>query len=138
MMRVRDESFMFRRPRMGHSGLLSSGSPPPPPAKVEFIVPGSAPDGIQVTYGPGGTRLSGPPVPGGDGGDDHIVRRQRRVLRPERPPPGDRDIACKTVATGPATSRDDHRRSNHLCGGRRRQEPAPWLASTPMLAIPEA
>jgi len=63
-MRVRDESFMFRRFRMGHSGLLSSRSPPPP-AKAGFIVSGAAPDGIQVTYGPGGTQLSGPPVPGG-------------------------------------------------------------------------
>jgi hypothetical protein len=91
-----------------------------PPAKVEFHRPGVGTGRDPGHYGPGGTRLSGPPVPGG--GDDHIVRRQRRVLRPERPSPGDGDIACKTVATGPATSRDDHRRSNHLCGGPGRQE----------------
>ena len=138
MMRVRDESFMFRRrPRMGHSGLLSSRSPPPP-AKVEFIVPGSAPDGIQVTYGPGGTRLSGPPVPGGtaamtisfdasaayyalnahlQGTGTSRARPWRRVRRPAAMT----TAGVTTSAAAPAA-----------------RKPAPWLAITPMLAIPEA
>ena len=130
MMRVRDESFMFRRPRMGHSGLLSSRSPPPP-AKVEFIVPGSAPDGIQVPYGPGGTRLSGPPVPGGTAAMTISFDASAAYYALNAHLQGDGDIACKTVATGPATGRDDHRRSNHLCAGPGRQEAAPWLAIMP-------
>lgn len=37
-----------------------SSSGPAPATKVEFVVSGSAPDGIDITYGPSGTNLSGP------------------------------------------------------------------------------
>ena len=115
---------------MGHSGLLSSRSPPPP-AKVEFIVPGSAPDGIQVPYGPGGTRLSGPPVPGGTAAMTISFDASAAYYALNAHLQGDGDIACKTVATGPATGRDDHRRSNHLCAGPAARKPRPGWRSCP-------
>ena len=67
---------------------------------VEFIVSGSAPDGIDITYGPAGTKLSGPSVlqrtakmtVSFDPGALHYVLRAQLH--------GDGDITCKIVVTG--------------------------------------
>lgn len=74
---------------------------PNAPTKVEFIVSGSAPDGIDITYGPAGSNLAGPSVLAGtttmtvnfDPNADYYAMNAQLQ--------GDGDITCKIVATGP-------------------------------------
>jgi hypothetical protein len=81
----------------------ASASLPAPaaPTKVEFIVSGSAPDGIDITYGPSGSNLSGPSeldgtatmtVPFNPDADYYAMNAQLQ---------GGGDITCKIVVTGP-------------------------------------
>ena len=85
------------------SALASATASPSPvaPTKVEFIVSGSAPDGIDITYGPSGTNLSGPSsldgkatmsVPFDAGASFYALNAQLQ---------GAGSITCKIVATGP-------------------------------------
>jgi hypothetical protein len=92
----------------GSASAPASGSPPPPasptpppPTKVEFIVSGSAPDGIQITYGPGGTQLSGPSVLDGTATMTVSFDANASYYALNAQLQGDGDITCKIVATGP-------------------------------------
>lgn len=78
-----------------------SSSGPAPATRIEFIVSGSAPDGIDITYGPSGSDLSGPSsldgtakmsVPFDASADYYALSAQLQ---------GGGDITCKIVATGP-------------------------------------
>lgn len=89
-------------PASGPASAAAPASPtPPPPTKVEFIVSGSAPDGIDITYGPAGSNLSGPSVLDGtakmtmtfDASTDYYAMNAQLQ--------GDGSITCKIVATGP-------------------------------------
>lgn len=89
------------------NGTLCQASAPSPsntpasPTKVEFIVSGTAPDGIDITYGPSGTNLSGPSTLDGtatmsvpfDGSADYYALNAQLQ--------GDGSITCKIVVTGP-------------------------------------
>jgi hypothetical protein len=74
---------------------------PPPPTKVEFIVSGSAPDGIQITYGPAGTQLSGPSVLNGTVTMSVPFDAAALYYALNAQLQGDGHITCKIVATGP-------------------------------------
>jgi hypothetical protein len=92
----------------GSASVPASGSPPPPasptpppPTKVEFIVSGSAPDGIDITYGPGGTQLSGPSVLDGKATTSVAFDPGASYYALNAQLQGDGSITCKIVATGP-------------------------------------
>jgi len=77
---------------------------PAPPTKVEFIVSGTAPDGIDITYGPAGSNFSGPSTLDGtatmsvpfDGSADYYALNAQLQ--------GGGSITCKIVVTGPGDS----------------------------------
>jgi hypothetical protein len=68
---------------------------------VEFIVSGSAPDGIDITYGPGGTNLSGPSVLDGTATMTVTFDASASYYALNAQLQGDGSITCKIVATGP-------------------------------------
>lgn len=79
----------------------SPSSTPASPTKVEFIVSGSAPDGIDITYGPSGSNFEGPStldgtatmsVPFDGTADYYAIDAQLQ---------GSGSITCKIVVTGP-------------------------------------
>ena len=74
---------------------------PPPPTKVEFIVSGSAPDGIDITYGSAGTNLSGPSVLDGTSTMSVPFDASASYYAMNAQLQGDGDVTCKIVATGP-------------------------------------
>ena len=74
---------------------------PATPTKVEFVVSGSAPEGIDITYGPSGSNFAGPStldgtarmsVPFDANADYYSMNAQLQ---------GDGSITCKIVVTGP-------------------------------------
>jgi hypothetical protein len=79
----------------------SPSSTPASPTKVEFIVSGTAPDGIDITYGPDGSQFSGPSTLDGtatmsvpfDGSAEYYALNAQLQ--------GSGSITCKIVATGP-------------------------------------
>ena len=79
----------------------SPSSTPASPTKVEFIVSGTAPDGIDITYGPSGSDFQGPSTLDGtatmsvpfDGSADYYALNAQLQ--------GDGSITCKIVVTGP-------------------------------------
>jgi len=74
---------------------------PATPTKVEFIVSGTAPDGIDITYGPSGSNFSGPSTLDGtatmsvpfDGSAEYYALNAQLQ--------GGGSITCKIVVTGP-------------------------------------
>lgn len=78
-----------------------SSAAPPPPTKVEFVVSGSAPDGIDITYGPGGSNLSGPSVLDGTATMSVPFAASADFYALSAQLQGGGDITCKIVATGP-------------------------------------
>ena len=85
------------------AAVASAAASPSPqaPTKVEFIVTGSAPDGIDITYGPGGSEFAGPSVLDGkavmsvkfDPSDSYYSLNAQLQ--------GAGSIRCKIVVTGP-------------------------------------
>jgi hypothetical protein len=86
----------------------SAASSPSPaalsPSKIEFVVSGTAPDGIDITYGPAGSSFSGPSalngtvtlsVPFNSSAEYYTMNAQLQ---------GAGNITCKIVATGPGLS----------------------------------
>jgi hypothetical protein len=79
----------------------SASNTPAPATKVEFIVSGTAPDGIDITYGPSGSNLSGPSTLDGtatmsvpfDGSADYYALNAQLQ--------GGGSVTCKIVVTGP-------------------------------------
>jgi hypothetical protein len=79
----------------------SPSNTPASPTKVEFIVSGTAPDGIDITYGPSGSSFQGPSTLDGtatmsvpfDGSADYYALNAQLQ--------GDGSITCKIVVTGP-------------------------------------
>ena len=84
------------------SAAQAAASPTPAtPTKVEFVVSGSAPEGIDITYGPSGSNFAGPStldgtarmsVPFDANADYYSMNAQLQ---------GDGSITCKIVVTGP-------------------------------------
>lgn len=79
----------------------SPSNTPASPTKVEFIVSGTAPDGIDITYGPSGSNFEGPStldgtatmsVPFDGSADYYAIDAQLQ---------GGGSITCKIVVTGP-------------------------------------
>ena len=79
----------------------ASSPGPAPPTKVEFIVSGSAPDGIDITYGPSGTNLSGPSVLNGTATMTMTFDPSADFYALNAQLQGDGSVTCKIVATGP-------------------------------------
>jgi hypothetical protein len=79
----------------------ASSAAPSLPTKVEFIVSGSAPDGIDITYGPGGTELSGPSTLDGTATMTVPFDASALYYAMNAQLQGDGDITCKIVVTGP-------------------------------------
>lgn len=78
-----------------------SSSGPAPATKVEFLVSGSAPDGINITYGPSGSNLSGPSTLDGTATMSVPFDASAEYYALSAQLQGDGDITCKIVATGP-------------------------------------
>jgi hypothetical protein len=81
----------------------ASSSPPAPsaPSKVTFIVSGSAPEGVNISYGPAGTSLAGPSVLDGTykvsvpfAADDSYYNVTAQLQ-------GGGHLTCKIVVSGP-------------------------------------
>jgi hypothetical protein len=79
----------------------SSSAAPPPPTKVEFIVSGTAPDGIDITYGPSGSNLSGPSTLDGTATMSVPFNASAEYYAMDAQLQGGGDITCKIVVTGP-------------------------------------
>lgn len=79
----------------------SPSNTPASPTKVEFIVSGTAPDGIDITYGPSGSSFQGPSTLDGtatmsvpfDGSASYYAMNAQLQ--------GGGSITCKIVVTGP-------------------------------------
>jgi len=78
-----------------------SSSGPAAATNVEFIASGSAPDGVNITYGPSGSDLAGPPelngtakmsVPFDSSAEFYALQAQLQ---------DGGDVTCKIVVTGP-------------------------------------
>ena len=80
----------------------AAASPSPQaPTKVEFIVTGSAPDGITITYGPSGSNFAGPSVLDGKAVMSVKFDPSASYYALNAQLQGDGSIKCKIVVTGP-------------------------------------
>ncbi len=79
----------------------ASSAAPSEPTKVGFIVSGSAPDGIDITYGPSGSDLSGPTALDGKATMSVPFDASASYYAMDAQLQGDGDITCKIVVTGP-------------------------------------
>ena len=68
----------------------SPSNTPASPTKVEFIVSGTAPDGIDITYGPSGSNFEGPSTLDGTATMSVPFDGSARLLRDRRAAPGRR------------------------------------------------
>jgi hypothetical protein len=68
---------------------------------VVFIVSGSAPDGVDITYGPAGTNLSGPSTLDGTAKMSVPFDASASYYALNAQLQGGGDITCKIVAEGP-------------------------------------
>ena len=75
--------------------------PPAAPTRVEFVVSGTAPDGIDITYGPAGSNLAGPSVLDGTATESVPFDGSAEFYALSAQLQGDGDITCKIVVTGP-------------------------------------
>lgn len=84
------------------SALASAASPSPQtPTKVEFIVTGTAPDGIDITYGPSGSNFAGPSVLDGKAVMSVKFDPSASYYALNAQLQGAGSITCKIVVTGP-------------------------------------
>ena len=86
------------------SALASAEAATPTPAsptKVEFIVSGSAPDGIDITYGPSGSNLAGPSTLDGTATMSVPFDGSAEFYSLNAQLQGGGSITCKMVVTGP-------------------------------------
>jgi hypothetical protein len=84
------------------SAEASAASPSPQaPTKVEFIVTGSAPDGIDITYGPSGSNFAGPSVLDGKAVMSVKFDPSASYYALNAQLQGAGSIRCKIVVTGP-------------------------------------
>jgi hypothetical protein len=84
------------------SALASAASPSPQaPTKVEFIVTGSAPDGVDITYGPSGSNFAGPSVLRGKAVMSVKFDPSASYYALNAQLQGAGSIRCKIVVTGP-------------------------------------
>lgn len=72
-----------------------------PATKVEFIVSGSTPNGIDITYGPSGTNLSGPTTLDGTVKESVPFDSSAEFYALQAQLQSGGDITCKIVVTGP-------------------------------------
>jgi hypothetical protein len=80
----------------------AAASPTPAaPTKVEFVVSGSAPDGIDITYGPSGSNFAGPSTLDGTATMSVPFDSSASYYSLNAQLQGDGDIICKIVVTGP-------------------------------------
>lgn len=82
----------------------SPSNTPAAPTKVEFIVSGTAPDGIDITYGPDGSQLSGPSTLDGTATMSVPFDGSANYYAIDAQLQGDGSITCKIVVTGPGDS----------------------------------
>lgn len=84
------------------SALASAASPSPQtPTKVEFIVTGTAPDGIDITYGPSGSNFAGPTALNGKAVMSVKFDPSASYYALNAQLQGAGSITCKIVVTGP-------------------------------------
>jgi hypothetical protein len=80
----------------------AAASPTPAAAtRVEFVVTGSAPDGIDITYGPSGSNFGGPSVLNGTARMSVPFRADDNFYALSAQLQGAGSIRCKIVVTGP-------------------------------------
>ena len=80
----------------------AAASPTPAaPTKVEFVVSGSAPDGIDITYGPSGSDFSGPSVLHGKAKMSVPFEADASYYALNAQLQGAGSITCKIVVSGP-------------------------------------
>jgi hypothetical protein len=75
--------------------------PPATPTKVEFVVSGTAPDGIDITYGPAGSNYSGPSSLDGTVTESVPFDGQAEFYHLDAQLQGAGSVKCKIVVTGP-------------------------------------
>ena len=71
------------------------------PTKVEFVVSGTAPGGINITYGPAGSNFSGPQTLDGNATMSVPFDGQAEYYALNAQLQGGGSIKCKIVVTGP-------------------------------------
>lgn len=74
---------------------------PPTPTKVEFVVSGTAPDGIDITYGPSGSNFAGPSTLDGTVTESVPFDGQASFYHLNAQLQGAGSVTCKIVVTGP-------------------------------------
>lgn len=80
----------------------AAASPTPQaPTKVTFVVSGSAPDGIDITYGPSGSNFAGPSVLSGKAVMSVKFDPEASYYSLNAQLQGAGSIKCKIVVTGP-------------------------------------
>jgi hypothetical protein len=79
----------------------SPSNTPASPTKVEFIVSGTATDGIDITYGPSGSNFDGPSTLDGTATMSVPFDGSAEYYAIDAQLQGDGSITCKIVVTGP-------------------------------------
>lgn len=74
---------------------------PATPTKVEFVVSGTAPDGINITYGPSGSNYAGPSTLNGTATMSVPFDGQAEFYHLDAQLQGAGSVKCKIVVTGP-------------------------------------